>query len=127
MEVLDDSQAVGLRTKACADRYRAFQEAGHMDNRCVCCDLETVQSFTHWRIVANDFPYDLIAKAHDMIVPIRHVTEDGLREEEKQEFKQIKNDYLQRYNFIMEASEKTKTVPGHFHLHLITTKNEHTS
>ena len=47
-------------------------------------------SFGYWKIVTNAFPYDLIAGRHDMILPLRHVTENELTEEELVELKEIK-------------------------------------
>ena len=69
----------------------------------------------------NNFPYDLIAKEHHMILPLRHVVENDLNKAELAEYKEIKNTYLKDsdYNYILEAAFHTKSQPGHFHLHLI--------
>ncbi len=74
--------------------------------------------------MTNAFPYDRIAKTHDMIVPLRHVDEDHLNDEELKELKIIKDNYLHKeYEFIIEATYKVKSIPAHFHLHLLTIKD----
>lgn len=60
-----------------------------------------------------------------MIVPIRHVGEAGLTEEELEEYKKIKNSYInENYEYVIEATHKMKTVPAHFHEHLIIVRKE---
>lgn len=74
----------------------------------------------------NDFPYDLIAKQHDMILSKRHVTEHELTAEEKAEYATIKDGYAQEqgYNYIAEATHDAKSVPAHHHVHLITLRDD---
>jgi hypothetical protein len=56
-----------------------------------------------------------------MIVPLRHVGEDELSEEEKAELLAIKKSYInEHYDYSLEATGKS--IPNHFHLHLIVTK-----
>ena len=79
--------------------------------------------FTLWKIIPNDFPYDRIAKKHHMIVPLRHVQEKDLSTEERAELQEIKGRGFDddTYEYIIEAAQKIKSVPGHFHLHLVVT------
>ncbi len=66
------------------------------------------------------FPYDRIASSHDMLVPNRHVKEAELTPEELREFVELKNAVLNgRYDYFLESTDRTKSVPGHFHVHLI--------
>ncbi len=90
------------------------------DSICPLCEKASIIEFESWRIVKNNFPYDLIASVHDMIVPKQHVKEEGLTLEMYQELVSIKNTYLnENYTHIIEALPKIKSIPEHFHLHLI--------
>lgn len=58
-----------------------------------------------------------------MIVSLRHVTEESLTPEEQAELKQIKSAFIaDTYAYVLEATKNFKSVPAHFHLHLITLK-----
>lgn len=115
---------MGLRTKEGREKYEQAIAEGALANGCKLCEKESLKEFKHWRIMVNDFPYDLIAKAHNMIVPKRHVDEKGLLEEERRELEDIKNSYIHdEYAFMIEATHRKKSIPDHFHLHLIVSKN----
>lgn len=93
------------------------------DDSCPMCERKSEKSFKFWKIIKNKFPYDKVAEEHLMLVPIRHVVESELNKNELKEFGKIKNSILKvkKYDFIMEAV-KWKTIPSHFHLHLIVLK-----
>ena len=91
---------------------------------CPLCLKNTIKAFAHWRIVKNEFPYDRIAQTHDMIVPLRHVSERELSEAEKNELRSIKETYLsENYEYMIEPTLRRKSIPAHFHLHLIVSKD----
>ncbi len=114
-----------LRKKASDDFYKQRIAEGILDGECRLCVEPAVRSFTHWKIIPNAYPYDRIAAVHDMIMPIRHVTESELNAEEIEELNQIKKEHLhQEYDFMMEATTRVKTIPAHFHLHLIVVNEE---
>ena len=104
-------------------KYQEYKSQGGLGGGCRLCEIDSMKEFGHWRIVKNKFPYDNIADVHDMIVPKRHVTEDDLSDEEWEEYKKLKSDYLNtHYDFIIEATHKIKSIPGHVHWHLIVAK-----
>ena len=103
-------------------KYEEHKASGAMDHECVLCTAEPLETFTYWKIIQNDFPYDRIAETHHMIVPRRHCIELDLTNEEKIEFSRIKKDVLDRYNYIIEPTNTLKSIPNHFHLHLIIRK-----
>lgn len=86
-----------------------------------------LQEFTHWVIVANDFPYDMIFSEHNMLVPkrsfnfIREATE-----EERDEYYSIKKQLDEEggYHSIIENFSGTRSAPGHFHAHLVVWKDK---
>ncbi|CAN5746889.1 hypothetical protein BH11PAT2_BH11PAT2_01210 [soil metagenome] len=91
---------------------------------CELCEKTSLKTFTHWRIVQNQYPYDLIAETHHMLIPIRHITEDEITAEESKELLEIKNNSIGDYNWIIESAHTNKSIPSHFHLHLIVGKAE---
>jgi len=100
--------------------YRAYVKGGGLDHGCRICEAPAVKDFQYWKIIRNSFPYDRIAVEHDMIVPKRHTTEQELSKEEWAEFQKIKTaDINTSYEYLIEAVHKLKSIPGHFHLHLI--------
>lgn len=113
-----------FRTPENQAKYETYQAAGNLKKGCVLCERESLQTFEYWRIIENIFPYDKIAKVHNMILPKRHVTEPELSEGEIRELKDIKEKHLHKdYDFIIEATHRMKSIPAHFHLHLIVAKN----
>ena len=103
------------------DEYSAALPAGPA---CLLCEKPSLKEFTHWRIVENIFPYDLVAKVSHMIIPSQHKTESDLTDVEEQEFKDIKINYLQnQYDYILENTHKNKSLPHHFHLHILVGKD----
>lgn len=105
-------------------RYQQYQKDHPPSDECSICTKPAIKSFTYWKLTDNAFPYDLVASTHHMIVPLRHVTEDGLNPEEIKEFKTIKESLMNdTYDYIIEATQKNKSIPAHFHLHLIIGKS----
>lgn len=114
-----------FRTPEREAEYRAYRAAGNLDKGCVLCARESLREFGYWRVIQNKFPYDRVAKIHHMAIPKRHVTEAGLSSEEIEDLKSIKQEHFQQdYDFIVEAMSRTKSIPGHFHIHLIIAKDQ---
>ena len=110
-----------------AEKYSEHKETGALERSCPLCDVVAIQKFTHWKIIPNKFPYDRIAETHHMIVPLRHVAEPELTKEETVEFQRIKYTELQEYETLLEATKRTKSIPAHYHLHLINLKSSQES
>ncbi len=112
------------RTQAMHERYQNERQADvQAADHCPLCKAKTIQEFTHWRIIDNKYPYDAVAAVHEMIVPMRHCTEKELTSEELAEYSELKQTVLnQKYSHIFEALPKSKSIPGHHHLHLIVPK-----
>ncbi len=82
--------------------------------------MKQIKEYKYWKILKNEYPWDLMAKTHDMIVPKRHVSFEKLNSAEKKEFDLIKKNYLEKkYTHLIEVSDKGKSIPSHFHVHLI--------
>ena len=76
----------------------------------------------HWFIGKNDFPYDLIASKHDLLVPFRVFADaDDMGNAERSELAQIKARLAKtkEYDTVMENIPHSRTVKGHYHLHLL--------
>lgn len=113
-----------LRTKKMNKYYRGLIAKGFLENGCNLCKEKSVKEFKYWKIIKNRFPWDRIAKTHHMIIPIRHVVESKLTKAELKEFSLLKKSYIEKnYELIAESTKKKKTIPSHFHLHLIVAKD----
>lgn len=95
-----------------------------MDHGCVLCSAAAIQTFQYWKIINNDFPYDRIATVHHMIIPLRHVREDGLTAAEQAEFRTIKQGELQKYDYIFEPTDHQRSIPDHYHAHLMVAREQ---
>lgn len=115
---------LGLRTKKSEEKYQKHLRNKKNLNYCPLCSEAGLKKFKYWKILKNNFPYDKIAKKHHMIVPIRHITENKLNQKELLEYKKIKQNFINKadYTTIIEATDKIKSLPSHFHLHLIILK-----
>lgn len=111
--------------KKSSDRiYRKKIKEGLLDHGCRLCIKKALKEYKYWRIVENSFPWDNIAKTHHMVIPKRHITIDKLNREEKKEYEIIKENYIQpNYDTIAESTHKNKSIPAHFHLHLLVEKD----
>jgi hypothetical protein len=116
----------GVRTKKMHEKYQKYRKAHFKEGVCNLCHktkTATIKSFRYWRIVPNLFPWDRIAKTHHMLIPKRHRTYEKLTPPEKKELEKLKPSYInQHYWVIAEATHRKKSIPDHFHLHLLVLK-----
>ncbi len=114
-----------LRTTEMENKYIEYRKDGHMVHTCNICEkAPLIKDFKYWKIVDVLFPWDRIAKIQHMIVPKRHIVYQELKDEEKKEFDEIKLGYIdQKYDLIAETTNKIKTIPAHFHVHLLIFKD----
>jgi diadenosine tetraphosphate (Ap4A) HIT family hydrolase len=109
-----------LRTNKMTKRKTEYEASAPLDN-CAICDKDGERR-GKWKIVPNLFPYDRIASKHDLLVPIRHVSEHHLlRESEKTQLQSIKasRSLSEKYSLVLENLGKQRSLPGHLHIHLI--------
>lgn len=113
-----------FRTKRMREKYNRYIANGGLEGGCRLCEAKTLKNFTYWRIIPNSFPYDRIATVHHMLVPLRHTAERDLTVAEREELRSLKQaTYLNdNYEFIIEATRDTKSIPAHLHFHLVFTK-----
>ncbi|MEK7600510.1 MAG: hypothetical protein AAB463_00930 [Patescibacteria group bacterium] len=105
--------------------YRNAIAQGALAGACPLCAKEAIKTFTHWRLIVNDFPYDKIARVHHMLIPKRCVPEGSLTSEEREELLTLKSGEINEgYEYIIEALHNKKSIPGHFHLHCVIVRHE---
>ena len=105
-----------------SDKYAQERVADVKTDRCPLCDANIIAEYD-WKIIENKYPWDAVALQHDMIVPKEHLQEKELSSAAVDELYRLKYEVLNtKYVFITEALPGSKSVPGHFHLHLIVPK-----
>ncbi len=110
-----------MRTEETERRYQEMKDRGELEGVCALCRVEPTRLYTNWKIIPNEYPYDKVFKHHDMVVPLRHTAE--LNDEEKAELEIIRNTYInENYRYVLEATNRTKSIPAHYHLHLVEIK-----
>lgn len=93
------------------------------DDFCPLCEADTILNFEHWRIIPNKYPYDAVARKHDQLVPKQHLTASEISSAAWEELEHLKQGVLnEEYSFLIEALPGAKSIPGHFHLHLMVPK-----
>ena len=114
-----------LRTRKTYQKYMKFKAKGNLADGCnLCNETKSIKEFKYWRIINNIFPWDRIAKINHMIVSKRHATHKELNTAEKKELEAVKYGYIEKnYEIIVDVVNRNKTIPGHFHTHLITLKH----
>ena len=118
------NSAHSFRSQEGHEKYEEYKRQLPPNPPCPYCErTDVVHTFRLWKILVALYPYDLIASTHDLLMPIRHITEDRLTDEEREELIEIKHTYLkEHYQYILEPTVTRKTIPDHFHLHLINGK-----
>lgn len=84
--------------------------------------VKAIKIFDHWRIIANDFPYDVGYKRCHMLVVKRAGVGawNELNTYELSELDRLKQEYLyQEYDQIIENCPSRRSVPHLFHMHLV--------
>ncbi len=107
---------VSLRLPEVEEAYRAHRKSQPEDAGCpLCSDEPALHIFNHWRIVINAFPYGKFAEVHHMLIPLRHVDERGLTQEEKEELVEIKHTHLaDTYQYLGRQQKNLNLSPTTF-------------
>jgi len=112
------SEKVKSQYLADQSRYDNFSKNKDFDE-----DREKIiKSYRYWNIIKNLYPYDMIAKEHDMLVPKRIFGKmSECKKEEWDEYKIIMNqlEFDGYYDAMLENFSKGRTVLKQLHLHLI--------
>ena len=109
------------RSEQASAKYKeALKLLQHGD--CFMCDNTPAAKYEHWCLTPSAYPYDLLAKTHLLLYPVRHVANrTDLTEDEVDELMVILDNIENgdKFDAILENFKKSKSVPGHFHLHLL--------
>lgn len=84
--------------------------------------VDAIKIFDHWRIIENDYPYDVgYSRCHMLVVKRAGVGAwNELNTYELSELDRIKHEYLyNEYDQIIENCPSRRSVPHLFHLHLV--------
>lgn len=108
---------MSLRTPTTKIAYQAALAAGKMFDSTRATHLE---EWTYWMLVENEYPYDLIASKHHLLVPYRPVkSRDELLYMEESELRNILRAVTPNYDAYLENFPRHQSVQSHFHIHLL--------
>lgn len=122
---------MALRSKENADAYLEAQGgiADHLHLKDYSNDSEhIIRSFEYWHIISNLYPYDMIAKEHDMLVPKRVFSKlSDCTRLEWEEYKTILNvlETEGYYDAVLENFSRGRSILRHLHIHLIVWKDRY--
>lgn len=112
-----------FRSKELNNEYLSLIKSGYHNDGCKLCAAVSLVEFKHWRIVENKFPYDLITRTHHMIIPKMHIDDRSIDPEQWAEYQKIKSTYInENYEYLLEPTIRNKSIPTHFHMHLLNSK-----
>ena len=108
-----------LRSEEMHNRYRDFIGNKEPDSSFFFTG-SAVKEYMHWRLIDNDFPYDVLASRHCILTPRRKFQEDWeMVESERAELFEIKKELGNDFDTIMENFGHQRTFSMHYHLHFI--------
>lgn len=109
---------ITLRTPAMEKLY--FDVTHKPDYVAGLTHIEPKVEFKFWYIIPNEYPYDLVFKTNDMLLPKRKVgLKSQLSRDELAEFEMIKDTYVNNnYDLMIENTARRRTIPDHYHIHL---------
>lgn len=84
---------------------------------------KSIRQWEHWRLIDNDYPYDICFATHHMMVPKRAGVAErfDLNDDEKKEFDQILKDFVyENYDLWFENCPRKRTMSHIYHVHLAT-------
>jgi len=113
-----------VRSKETSDRYRAWRKQNpEIDS---LFHKEKIKNWEYWYLSKNDFPYDLLAEKHDLLIPKRLFGELGdATEKELGELALIKKQLSPIYEVFLETSvDLSRSIKRHYHLHCIFFKDK---
>ncbi len=110
-----------LRSSKGNERYFRCLKAGKVE-KTFFATCKRTRTFKYWFITKNEYPYDQIAKRHDLIAPKRKfAASSDMTKAERDEFEKIKKLFTksEEYDVVMENIPHQRTIRDWHHLHLI--------
>jgi len=116
-----------IRTRFTQEQYNEYIKRYTGDGSDHFADWQNrlIKEYKHWAIVKNLFPYDNIATVSHILITKRVVEFDWekLSRDEQKELNRIKKDIRGKYDCILENLPTARSIPKHFHLHLLKIKD----
>jgi len=113
------------RTPEMDERYKKHKENNDLSSFVFDLDKEEIiKDFKFWVVITNAFPYDGVLSTHHMLVPKRYFAESrDMNSEERNELENIKDKVGETYDGLFENFTHKRSVPVHFHIHLVEWKH----
>lgn len=108
-----------LRLPESEAKYQV-ERAARIAGGCPMCNAPTIEEWKYWKIIRNDYPYDLVAEKHDLLVLKEHtstISKNAWIEFNERKYALQDDPYA--YHSIIENLPVRQSFPAHFHYHLI--------
>lgn len=117
---------VRRRTPETRAKLDIWIESNREKNTCPMCENVATKEYVYWKIQTNDFPYDFVAKKHDLLTLKRHEGDPNkLTQNEIEEYHEIVRLAGKEYDSITLNLGKTRSIPNHLHYHLLEYIDDH--
>lgn len=117
---MDSELPMSLRRQASERLYQMVRQQGGLRP---LHDEPSLADFTHWRIIANRFPYDSFFVTHDLLLPKRVVGRFvDLSQLERGELEELlaEGGYVDgHYDAYFVSTVGKRSIPSHCHAHLL--------
>lgn len=111
-----------MRLPATESEYVKYQRSADPDKCPLCDGRKVLRRFLFWKIVENQYPYDLVSDVSHMLITRKHNLCWLGRNLAALELYLMVFPKLRRggyYTVFLENLTRRKTVPGHAHWHLL--------
>ena len=117
------STPISLRTISGEMTYTLAKKAGRLVS---LSEEPALRVWKYWRLIENAFPYDIAFKVHHLLIPIRVIAKGQLNIAEKEELEIILDLLSDEYDCYLENFVSKQSIKNHYHLHLLTYKDDRT-
>lgn len=111
------SLPMSLRTQAGELRY---QDAKNRKALEPLSQVEPIKEWKYWKLIPNQYPYDMAFRRHNMLVPKRQYADRGqMHFIEWQELQIIIRDYIEKhYDVLFDNMQKRRSNTTIYHVHV---------
>ena len=108
---------MSLRSAAGEQAYQDVREAKALEP---LSQVKPIKEWKHWKLVPNQFPYDVAFRRHNMLIPKRQfANREQMKFYEWQELQLIIRDYIEKhYDLLIDNMASKRSITSLYHVHV---------